>query len=634
MSCSFPQINSNSPIGGRYRIICQLGAGGFGQTFLAEDIHLPDYPRCVVKQLKPQANDSNSLHMARRCFNTEAQALYQLGVHDQIPRLLAHFEENQEFYLVQEFIEGEPLSKELVKGKPWMQGRAIALLQDILQVLAFVHQHQVIHRDLKPSNLMRRKRDYKIVLIDFGAVKQAGAPSIDPETGLTNLTISIGTHGYMPNEQVAGKPRFSSDVYAVGMLGIQALTGINPRHLGDDVNGEIEWHHLASHVSRDLLKVIDRMVRYDFRDRYPTAIEALEALNKLSSRLTDPIAPLQSFYYNGDAIEDQPTEVGSRNVILQTSPSDFTTPDVETATTEIDVLLNAPTDFLSRSSFVNGQLVKAVRQTTPHPTLTEPVPATILPKPPIDWSEMVRLGLRSLAIATGIFSIAIGGAFYWLHQSAQRSQMGLLKPGTDIFTTAAATFMVDSQTEQAIALVKQADQLRLAKQYAEALQLYNRAIALKQDYVQAYWGQCDSLNGLQRPTEAINACDSALSYDPYYAQAVYGKANAYSQELRWAEALELYERATRYKPDFAAAWVQQGVALQRLGRSNEALTALSKGISLTQNSADAWVAQAEALFNLKRFDEAIAALDKALQIQPDHPSARQLRDRARQQLER
>jgi serine/threonine protein kinase len=186
----------------------------------------------VVKQLKPQTSQPETLAMARRLFDTEAEVLYQLGNHDQIPRLLAHFEDNEEFYLAQEFIEGEPLTKEFAKGQPWTESQVIELLQDILQVLAFVHEQQVIHRDIKPPNLIRRQGDGKIVLIDFGAVKQVSTQVVNPETGETNLTISIGTKGYMPNEQLAGTPRFSSDVYAAGMLGIQALTGVHPKSMG------------------------------------------------------------------------------------------------------------------------------------------------------------------------------------------------------------------------------------------------------------------------------------------------------------------------------------------------------------------------------------------------------------------
>ena len=112
-----------------------------------------------LKQLKPEITNDNTLQMARRCFNTEAEVLYQLGIHEQIPRLLAHFEEGKEFYLAQEFIEGKSLTEELTEGKVWSEDYVINLLKEILCILSFVHQQQVIHRDIKPSNLIRRQKD-------------------------------------------------------------------------------------------------------------------------------------------------------------------------------------------------------------------------------------------------------------------------------------------------------------------------------------------------------------------------------------------------------------------------------------------------------------------------------------------
>jgi len=280
----FQSTNTEQPLGGRYKIESQLGIGGFGQTFLAQDLHLPGHPQCVIKQLKPKTTDAASLETARRLFDTEAQVLYQLGNHDQIPRLLAHFEENQEFYLAQELILGNPLTQELKKGQQWLESKTIALLEDILQVLAYVHEQNVIHRDIKPSNLIRRQQDGRIVLIDFGAVKQVTTQFSHTQSGQTNLTISIGTQGYVPKEQLGGQPRFSSDVYAVGILGIQALTGTHPRVLRENPEtGEIQWRDLAPHVSLNLAEVLDQMIRYDFRDRYQTATEALFALQRLSS---------------------------------------------------------------------------------------------------------------------------------------------------------------------------------------------------------------------------------------------------------------------------------------------------------------------------------------------------------------
>ncbi|MCU0541574.1 MAG: serine/threonine protein kinase [Oscillatoriaceae cyanobacterium Prado104] len=273
-------------IKGRYHIISLLGQGGFGETYLAEDRDLPNHPRCVVKRLQPQSNEPFVLETAKRLFKRESEYLYNLGKHDRIPQLLADIEENQEFYLVQELIEGHDLSKEFnpphqrgAKGVQFSEKEVIQLLYDILEILRAVHQQNVIHRDIKPSNLMRRDSDSRIVLIDFGAVKEIYSQSNYP-TGQPQ-TVPIGTPGYVPSEQEKGHPKLCSDIYAVGMVGIQALTGIFPHELPKDSQTlEVIWRERVS-VSPQLAAILDKMVRYQWQQRYQSADEALQAIQPL-----------------------------------------------------------------------------------------------------------------------------------------------------------------------------------------------------------------------------------------------------------------------------------------------------------------------------------------------------------------
>jgi CHASE2 domain-containing sensor protein/predicted Ser/Thr protein kinase len=270
--------------GGRYKITSALGGGGFGQIYMAEDNHRPGNPRCVVKHLQPASRDLSFLQIARRLFNSEAEILEKLGHHGQIPQLLAYFEENQEFYLVQEFIEGVSLNDELSGGIKLAEIQVISILKDVLDILEFVHSHQAIHRDIKPSNLIRRRQDGKLVLIDFGAVKEIRTQFANNlDSGNSEISVAIGTQGYMPNEQSAGKPRFNSDIYALGIVAIQALTGLRPSKFKEDPNtSEIIWRNNAN-VSNNLANIIDRMVRYDFRVRYQSATEILQDLEELTN---------------------------------------------------------------------------------------------------------------------------------------------------------------------------------------------------------------------------------------------------------------------------------------------------------------------------------------------------------------
>ncbi|MEG4590215.1 serine/threonine-protein kinase [Microcoleus sp. MOSTC5] len=271
----------------RYQIIKFLGQGAFGDTYLAKDLDLPGQPHCVVKHLKPKDPNPDHLLIAKGLFDKEAETLHKLGkLHDQIPSLSAHFEENREFYLVQDFIAGHDLTKELIIGEKSSESHTIKLLHDILEVLAIVHQQNVIHRDLKPANLMRRQ-DGKIILIDFGAVKEISTMVVNAQ-GQTSFTVGIGTSGYMPSEQAKGKPKLCSDIYAVGMIGIQALTGEHPHNLREDTRkGEVIWRNQAQ-VSNNLANVLDKMVRDNFSQRYQNADEALQAILSLLSPLPPP----------------------------------------------------------------------------------------------------------------------------------------------------------------------------------------------------------------------------------------------------------------------------------------------------------------------------------------------------------
>ncbi len=269
-----------STLAGRYEITQTLGGGAFGITYLARDILQPSKPLCVVKQLRPSQSHARVVEF----FEKEAAILERLGKHPQIPQLLAHFSEDQHLYIVQEFIQGKDLSHEIFPGKQLSEGYATKLLQDVLEVLSFVHSQGVIHRDIKPQNLMRRNQDGKIFLIDFGAVKELGTLMVNTQ-GEVNSSVVIGTPGYMPNEQKNGKPSLASDVYAVGMTIIQALTGVFPFELEEDpLTGEIIWRHQAQ-VSDNLANVLTKMVRRHFSLRYPKAAEALQAFT------SPPIAP-------------------------------------------------------------------------------------------------------------------------------------------------------------------------------------------------------------------------------------------------------------------------------------------------------------------------------------------------------
>lgn len=275
------QQSDQSLLSNRYRVKEVLAKGGFGKTYLAEDTHRPGNPICVVKQLQLKSPKPELLEMARNFFNIEAETLEELGRHDQIPQLLAYFEQGGEFFLVQEYIKGPTLKQEINKGV-FNERKVIEFLRDILQILDFIHQRQVIHRDIKPGNLIRREKDQKLILIDFGAVKQ----KIQGDAG---GGVAVGTNGYVPPEQWKSNPQFNSDIFALGMVAIQCLTGIHPTKLLKEEDTDIPIWKNKVKISQKLSSILDRMTDPDFKQRYQSAAEVLLELDYYFSSANKPL---------------------------------------------------------------------------------------------------------------------------------------------------------------------------------------------------------------------------------------------------------------------------------------------------------------------------------------------------------
>jgi len=275
LNCHAPLVLKN-----RYRPIQSLGSGGFGRTFLAVDEDSPSRRRCVIKQLYIQSDDEFVLQKATELFRQEAVRLEELGEHPQIPNFLARFEENQQFYLIQELISGQTLQQELKNQGVFNEIQIWEFLKDLLPVLQYIHSHQVIHRDIKPANIIRRRRDLKPVLIDFGVAK------LITGTALLHTGTTVGSPEYMAPEQNRGKALPASDLYSLGVTCIHLMTQVSPFDLFDINRDRWIWRdHLPSgaKVSDRLGKVLDKLLQNALSERYQSADEVLRIVATISS---------------------------------------------------------------------------------------------------------------------------------------------------------------------------------------------------------------------------------------------------------------------------------------------------------------------------------------------------------------
>lgn len=268
------KCNSQLLLVDRYRAISLLGQGGFGRTFLAIDELKPSKPRCVIKQFLPDVRSKKALAKATELFEREAARLDELGQHEQIPELLAFFNQEDRKYLIQEFINGEDLAKELKSQGVFDQEKITELLQDILSVLQFVHENNVIHRDIKPENIIRRKIDGKLILVDFGAAKE----TIGENTSAVGTII--GSVAYIAPEQAIGKAKFASDLYSLGTTCLHLLTNIEPTELFDVAEGAWMWReHLGDNqIDYELSLVLDKLVEGATKKRFQSVSEVLKVL--------------------------------------------------------------------------------------------------------------------------------------------------------------------------------------------------------------------------------------------------------------------------------------------------------------------------------------------------------------------
>jgi len=302
-SCHSPLI-----ILGHYRIVQKVGQGSFGKTFLALDEQHPLKLPCILKQISFPILDPESYQTTAKLFRREVMRLSQLGRHPQIPLLLANFQYNQNLYLVQEYIQGLTLKQELEQQGFFKEEQIWQLLRELLTILQFIHQHQIIHRDIKPENIIRRTSpaiNYQklphlpgenqavknlgkvgeIVLIDFGVAKLLTG------TALIRTGTIIGSPEYMAPEQTRGKALPASDLFSLGVTCIHLLTDVAPWNMFDVINDCWGWRNFlpsGGKVSQRLGNILDKLLQNSVSQRYQTAEQVLEELESRPSIVKQP----------------------------------------------------------------------------------------------------------------------------------------------------------------------------------------------------------------------------------------------------------------------------------------------------------------------------------------------------------
>ncbi len=597
----------------RYKIINFLGESSFCKTYLTLDRERGNSP-CVLKKIEPHkvVRDSGAEHFpfpfweARILFDTEAQNLQRLGTHDRIPRLLDDFPGESGFYLVHEFVQGKSLAEE-INERRWKESEAIALLQDVLNTLTFVHQQNAIHSNIHPANLIRRSSDGQLVLLDFGSVKQISTMALDDQGQLIN-TGSVGTVGYTPKEQQAGNLRPNSDIYALGMTTIQALTGVHPSQLETDpLSGEVGWRHLTQ-VSDRLAAIIDKMTHAYFRERYQSAAEVLKDMALLPGALSGT----QSFVDNLAITSTEPTVVPS---VTKPQPSQVTERVIENP---------APSD----RPWSNDEATSP--EESPENSLI-----TNLAKVTLPFSE--KIWLQVLSVTGGILLLVAltGGTVLWINAQKHRR---LIAEADAVIQEASAQLDLRQALEaeelcnQALAIKEnysyawkcRGDALFLLQRYPAALVAYQKATELDGKNPKFWNNQGEVYSQLSNYNEALAAHDRALKLDPRNAQGKKGRAIALIGLKKYPEALAELQEGVSFDPEDPTLWEYQGLVHERLEKPQESVLAYEESVAVYDRQLESkpndlilWIERGRILSKLRRYELALDSYDRALKINPN-----------------
>jgi serine/threonine protein kinase len=635
----------------RYQITKELGYGGFGTTYLAKDSQTNN-SWCAIKKLNPAHAD---IQTAQKLFKREADTLLRLQAVHQVPKFIDYFEENNHFYIVEEYIEGDSLDSLL--SHQWNVQSIVIFLWEILSILQLLHDKNIVHRDIKPSNLIQRKKDNKFTIIDFGAVKE-----ID-----LNQPEKIGTRiyhqGYTPIEQIEGRPQLNSDIYALGVTAIQLLTKEPPREFIRDENDYV-LDPQARLAPLWLVNILNKMVRTDFHERYQSVEEVLKDLGQRNNRSEpreDSINNRQKLVTTDLVNNHEQTETENKTVV----PNNYRNKLLYLPLIVIALLLIGsevikpwirPWYYLHQGNSLldKNQAQDSLNKFQQVINLQRDSAAA--------WKgrgdALFTLGRYSGALEAYEKAIAVepdnvkvlnnkGKILYKqgeFKKAIETHQQAIkIDPNNaDAWSSKGLAYMSLQQYEQALKSFDQAQNIKpedptiwLQKGivlrslqrpqeakifYQEALDVYEEITAKNNKNPSSWTDRGFVLLQLNRPEEAFASYDQALMLDSNFYEALLGKANVLGILQDYEQAKQILDQAKEIRPKDYQVWYNRGnLLLQALNNPEEALASFKQATQLKADFYPAWLGQGLSLSALQRYNDALLALDKAKDLNPQDP---------------
>lgn len=557
----------------RYQIIEFTASNAFGETYIASDTYRPGYPRCIVKRLQILHDSPKTPQMLRLLMQKRIEIRRQLGESEYVPTLLDFFEEGQEFYQVEEYIAGHPLSHELLPHQPLPEEQILALLRSLLEILVFIHSQDVIHQNIQPDNIIRRKSDGRLLLTNFWLVREMNAPGV---TRQQRRSPDQPTYAllYKPVEQLQGNPVPASDIYAVGIIAIRAMTGLTGEEIYElqhgSKTGEIRWRQQAQ-VSRKLADIADLMIYSDCKRRYQSATEALYAVNQLNKATEIRQSPTIT---SSATIADPSEQLPPASALNNSAPVDLP----ETASTQLVVADSAQLGY----SPVPPPLA------VPPTSSAEPAAARRSPQKFWRW------------LLGGFALLLLAGVAVALHRRLPQ------------------TVLAQNSIQQGLNLSEK-------QNHQDAIAAFSRAIQSNPNHGEAYYQRGLAYQRLGKTQEAMADVTQAIQLDPNHTKAYLLRGNLRFQLGDDQGALDDYNRSIYLDPKQAAAYLNRGSAQAAIGNEQAALLDYNQAIAIDPKLAAAYLNRCLTRSNLDDQSGAIQDCTQAINLQPDYAYAYQNR---------
>ncbi|MFP5269898.1 tetratricopeptide repeat protein [Coleofasciculus sp.] len=595
-----------------YQFIKVLDTDELGHTYLVIDIHFPQQPKCVVKQIRLPPNSSQTRQLILSRLEKTSQLLKKLGQHDQIPRFITSFAQTNQFYLVQEFIPGCPLTDELIPGDPLTENQVITLLQELLHLLVFVHQQGVILGNLKPSTIIRRQGDGKLVLTTWGVIHQLSAQ------------IAQSFHQSAPNPRhptsvdQSSKPfpehlQVNGDLYALGIIAIQAMTGLSASELTELKQTNNSQHETSAwqaytQVSPELAAILEKMVHSDRQNRYHKAASVLADLSGIpeSNPITQFSLPSLPEINPAIATITFPTRQFKPQVILAAIALVGITALILAYTLHLPQRLMAQY-FLHQGKTQAQQPTSAIQYYT-QAIAYQPQNATAYYHRGKIYADR---GKSQLALADLSQAIQLNpqnaDAYY---------QRGNLRLELSDRQGAKADYTQVLQRDPNFtpAWVNRGQiQAELGNEKA-AIDDYTQAIQLQPNLVTAYLKRCRSRSNLGNQKGAIDDCTTAINLRPHNALAYQNRGLARQRRGDIRGAITDYTVAIQLNPEAAEPYYNRGLARQEIEDISGAIADYTQAIKRNPNYASAYYERGLAQAQLGNRLAAIKDLQQAAQL--------------------